>query len=245
MHASLPVCGRSGRERRFRLCFGVWSIGSNAQPVDEDVDKSQNAGLPPGLIVHVAHAHKSTKEVLRADVFADFACRDRPVQQPADGLRQPIERMREELRVFVGSKSERRRHALFRGNELHDRPHPVTECIDGLGLLFQLFGKIGKLLHLAAVHRFEQGFARWEMPVEGADAHTGGARDGFEAGLRTAGAENRLCRLEDALAIPSGISARLSCPLFQLLQPTVQFRPLEKRRHPPYMAIRATFIHNT
>jgi hypothetical protein len=33
--------------------------------------------------------------------------------------------------------------------------------------------------------------------------------------------------------------------LFQLLQPTVQFRPLEKRRHPPYMATRAKFIHST
>src|SRR3981189_2280146 len=75
------------------LCFGAWSIGSNAQPVDEDIDKSQNACLPARLIVHVAHAHEGTKDVFRADVVADFACRDSSVQQHADGSRQPIERI--------------------------------------------------------------------------------------------------------------------------------------------------------
>jgi hypothetical protein len=42
------------------------------------------------------------------------------------------------------------------------------------------------------------------------DAHAGGARDGFEARFRAAGAENRLGRLKDTLAIASGIGARLS-----------------------------------
>ena len=118
------------------LCSGARSVGSNAQPVDEDVDKSQNACLPARLIVHVAHAHKGTKQVFRGDVVADFACRDSSVQQPADGARQLLERIGEEFRVFVGRQREGCRHAFFCGNELHVRAHPVTECIDGLRLLF-------------------------------------------------------------------------------------------------------------
>ncbi len=64
---------------------------SVAQPVDENVDQTQHALLPAGLVVHVAHAHEGTNEVLRADVVADLARRDRAVQQPADGPRQLIE----------------------------------------------------------------------------------------------------------------------------------------------------------
>jgi hypothetical protein len=54
------------------------------------------------------------------------------------------------------------------------------------------------------------------MPVEGADAHTGGSRNGFEAGLRTTSTENGICCLEDTLAIPNGIGARLSRTLLRL-----------------------------
>ena len=91
----------------------------------------------------------------------------------------------------------------------------MTERLDRLRLLFQLLGQIGKLLHFAAVHRFEQGFAGGEMPVEGADAHTGCARDGLEAGLGTTGAENLFCRLKHALAVPNRIGARLSRPFLR------------------------------
>jgi DNA-binding CsgD family transcriptional regulator len=63
---------------------GQWPQVSarNAKPVDEDVDQAQHAGLPARLIVHVAHAHKGTQQVFRADVVADFAGRDSAVQQP-------------------------------------------------------------------------------------------------------------------------------------------------------------------
>ena len=65
---------------------------SDAQPVDEDVDKAQDAGLPARLIMHVAHAYEGTEQVLWRNVIADFAGRDRTVQQRADGPRQAVER---------------------------------------------------------------------------------------------------------------------------------------------------------
>jgi hypothetical protein len=65
-------------------------------------------------------------------------------------------------------------------------------------------------LYFAAVHRFEQGFARGEMPVKRADTHSGSLRDGFEASLWTASTEDHFCRLEDPLAIPNSIGAWLS-----------------------------------
>ena len=55
-----PAVSQSGSpsSRRFlRFCLGAGFVGPNAQPVDEDVDETQDAGLPARLIVHVAHAH--------------------------------------------------------------------------------------------------------------------------------------------------------------------------------------------
>ncbi len=166
--------------------------------------------------MHVAHPNKCTKEIFRADVVADFARRDRSVQQSSDRPRQPIERICEKFRVFVRSKRKRCRHSLFRGNEPYIRAHPLPQRLDRLRLLFQLFGQIGKLLHFATVHRFEQGFARGEMPVEGADADPGSSGYGFEARLRTPGTENRFGGLKHALAVPNRVGARLSRPIFQL-----------------------------
>jgi hypothetical protein len=78
------------------------------------------------------------------------------------------------------------------------------------------------VLNFAAVHRFEQGFARGEMPVKGADAHAGGPRDCFEAGFRATSAENRFRCLKDPLAIPQSIDALLSRALHRLPHPNVQ-----------------------
>ena len=160
--------------------------------------------------MHIAHAHQRTQDVFRADVVTNLAGRDRPVQKGGDCPSEPIERIGEQFRILVGGQRQRRRHALFCGNEFHIRAQPAPQRVDGLRLLLELFGQIGKLLHLAAVHRLEQRFARGEMPVKRADAHAGGARDRFEACVRAAGAENRLCRLEHTLAIADGIDARLS-----------------------------------
>ena len=87
----------------------------------------------------------------------------------------------------------------------------------GLGLFLQLLGQIGKLLHLAAVHRLEQGLARREMAVKRADADAGGLRDGFEAGIRATGAEHDFRSFENTFAVPHGVGARLSCRLLRLI----------------------------
>ena len=68
------------------LTFG----GSIAQSVDENIHEPKDVLLPAGLVVHVAHAHEGAQQVFRADVAADFAGRDRAVQQRADRSRQPI-----------------------------------------------------------------------------------------------------------------------------------------------------------
>ncbi len=68
--------------------------GPNAQPVNKNIDQPQDTRLPSWLILHVAHAYQSTKEIFGADVIADFSCRDGSVQEPADRLRQLIERKR-------------------------------------------------------------------------------------------------------------------------------------------------------
>ncbi len=81
----------------------------------------------------------------------------------------------------------------------------------GRDVLFtQLFGQIAKVLDFAAIDRLEQGFTRWEMPIQGADAYAGGSGNGFQARLGATGTENHLGRLDYTLVIANGVGTGLS-----------------------------------
>ena len=161
----------------------------------------------------------------------------RPSNSPTARV-EPMEEVRDEFQVFVDGKCERCRHALFGGDELHNRAHPLTQRVDGLRFLFQLLGQVCKLLHLVTIDGLEQGFARWEMPVEGANSDPGRARDSFQAGVRATGTEYGVptSRIRSRLRIASARRVRVAFSFANGLIPIVQFQPLEKRRSPPYMA---------
>ncbi len=62
-------------------------VGLHAKAIDEDVDQPQDALLPTGLVVDVAHADEGPQKVFRADITAHLARRHGAIQQGADGLR--------------------------------------------------------------------------------------------------------------------------------------------------------------
>jgi len=103
----------------------------------------------------------------------------------------------------------------------------------------QLFGQIDQLLHFAAVHRFEQCFARGKMPIEACRMPTpAAARDGFEAGFWPTGTEHSFL-LPQEPARGSELRRRVA---FAFLFRIASYRPsnldpLEKRRMPPYIAL--------
>ncbi len=220
------------------MLLGAAILALNAQPIDEDIEKAEHARLPSGLVVQVAHADKGPEQVFRADVVADLSGRDRPLQQAANGQRQSIEGMREELGVLVGSESERRRHALLGGDKVDVGTHPVAERLDGFCLVLQFVGQIRQLLHLAAVDGLEQGLARGEVAVECPDTDTGQSGDGLKACLRAAGAEDGFGGLQHPLAVADGVDARFPRGLlYGRFAAGWHGPPLEKRRMPPYLPV--------
>ena len=60
------------------------------------------------------------QQIFRADVSADFAGRDRLVQQQADRPRQAVGRIGYKVRVLCDGKRERFGHASFCGNKFDD-----------------------------------------------------------------------------------------------------------------------------
>jgi len=92
--------------------------------------------------------------------------------------------------------------------------HPSTQRLNRPLLFLQSFGEIGQLLDLVAVNSLEQGFARGKMAVKGAYPDPRLARDGFEARFRSTGAEHDPCGLEQTVAVPQRVGARLSCRAF-------------------------------
>ena len=103
--------------------------------------------------------------------------------------------------------------------------------LDRRRLALQLFRKLAELLHLASIDRLEQGLARGEVAVEGADANPGASRHRFEARIPAAGAEDRFRRLQHALAVAHRVDAGLARRLYRgfshisLISPSL---PLEK-----------------
>ena len=75
-----------------------------------------------------------------------------------------------------------------------------------------------------------------------------GARYGFQARIRAAGAEHGVRCFKHALAVPHGVGARLSCRLARFLDAGRQFRapwfsdaaPLKSGGRPPYLPDRST-----
>ena len=80
----------------------------------------------------------------------------------------------------------------------------------GAGVGTERLGQIGQVIHFAAIHRLEQRLAGREVPVQRADADAGPLRHRLQAGIRAAGAEHRLRRLEHTLAVAQRVRARPS-----------------------------------
>jgi hypothetical protein len=72
-----------------------------------------------------------------------------------------------------------------------------------------LFGEFAEQIHLMAVDGLEQGFARWKVPIESADADACRFGDGFKTAA--AGAEDQRRGLQQLFAVAGRIGARLSC----------------------------------
>ena len=155
--------------------------------------------------MQVAHADQGPQQVLGADVGADHAGRNGPVEQPADRLCQTFERMGVQIRRTVNRELQRSHHAFLGRDELDIGAKPAPQCLERIGLLPQLLREIAELLHLTTVDRLEQGFARRKVTVERADPHAGTFRHRLQARFRAAGAEHRLRSLQQPFTIANGI----------------------------------------
>ena len=61
------------------------------QAVNEDIDQAENARLPAGLILHVAHADKGAEEIFGTDVGAYLSSGNGAVEQDGGRFRQPVQ----------------------------------------------------------------------------------------------------------------------------------------------------------
>src|SRR5580698_8791229 len=122
---------------------------------------------------------------------------------------------------------------------------PVSQRLNRRGLFLKLFCELRELLYFVPIDRLEQSFARGEVSVERSDSDSGALRHRFEACVGPSSAENRLRRIQYALAIANRIGTRPAGRFNQWclhisVPPVVQTEPtssclLTKRRVPPYI----------
>ena len=71
------------------ICFA--DLYWKTKTIDEDIDQAENARLPAGLILHVAHADEGAEEIFGTDVGAYLSSGNGAVQQNAGRFRQPVQ----------------------------------------------------------------------------------------------------------------------------------------------------------
>jgi len=100
---------------------------------------------------------------------------------------------------------------FFVATNLTRRVHPLTERLDRAGLCLQSFGQERRVAGPHGDRRHRTGASRvGKWRYSSADADAGRFRNGFEARLRTAGAEHSSCRLEHALAVAQRVGTWFS-----------------------------------
>ena len=161
---------------------------------------------------------RARAEAPRADVGAHVARCDSAVQQRANGLRQPIERIGVELRSAVHGERQRRDMPFFVATSSTLDVKPAPKASTGAVSAASCSRQLAELIHLATINCLEQGLARREVAIERPDADPGRPRDGLEARVRSARAEHGLRGLEQPLAITHRVRAGPPRPLLWIFR---------------------------
>jgi hypothetical protein len=103
-------------------------------------------------------------------------------------------------------RGDRLHQGAVRGLQLGPAPEHRVERLPGIGCRLRLERPSREDLELLAGKRLEQRVLGREVPVDGADADLGAARDVLEVRLAALGREHGPGRLEHALAIAARVS---------------------------------------
>ena len=179
-----------------------------AQAVDEDVDETQGGRLPIGFALGVKDADQRSEEVFGRDVGTDRPGRNGAIQQQPRSRRQLCEGIGFQLARPMRDKLKSLDQAFLGCGQANVGVKPAPQRADRVGLERELSGKLAEMIDLMTVDGLEQRLARWEMPVQRADADASMSSDRLKACLRASGTEDRGRGIEQALPVADRIRPR-------------------------------------
>ena len=219
-----------------------------AQPIHEDVDQAPGARLPACAGIEMGEAGERAQHVGVIGVRANFASSSSALHHSRHRVGDPSARGCVELRRAADHRLEGRRDDFLGRDIVDEQPHPGMQRLARRQCLGEAIRRIGQLLDLPAIDRFDDRVASWKVPVESADPDAGPPRDLLQADVGSGASEGRLRRPKQPVAVTQRVGARLPHALRPLIlgAPDVgaadfapwrgrsPLLPLAKRREPPY-----------
>jgi hypothetical protein len=181
-----------------------------AKPIHEDIDQAARARLPARAGAEMGEAGERAQEIGGIGVGANFACGSGAFHHRRHRIGDPRARGRIELRRAAHHRLEGGRDHSFGRDIVDKQPHPGVQRFARRQRRSEAICRIGQLLDLPAVDRFDYRLAGRKVTVESADADAGAPRDLVQADVGPGAGERQLGRLEQPVAIAQRVGARLA-----------------------------------
>ena len=158
----------------------------------------------------MGHPDQRSKQVEGYEIVAYVAALDGALHQRINRSLNQTARTLEELRRTAYQAIQRRSNDLLRRNVVNEQQHPGSQCLNRGHRLGKFAFCRGQLFHFTPIDRFDQGVSRGKVTIQSARAHFRLFGNVVQAGVRTKTGKRLLRRLQNALAVPLRIRARLS-----------------------------------
>ena len=158
----------------------------------------------------MGHPDQRSKQVEGYEIVAYVAALDGALHQRINRALDQTARALEELRRASDETIQCGGYDLLRRNVVNEQQHPGSQCLNRRHCLGELTLRRSQLFHFTPIDRFDQGVSRGKVTIQSARAHFRLFGNVVQAGVRTKTGKRLLRRLQNALAVPLRIRARLS-----------------------------------
>jgi len=158
----------------------------------------------------MGHPDQRSKQVEGYEIVAYVAALDGALHQRINRSLNQTARTLEELRRTAYQAIQRRSNDLLRRNVVNEQQHPGSQCLNRRHRPGELALGRSQLFHFTPIDRFDQGVSGGKVTVQSSGSNSCLFGNIVQAGVRAKTCKRLLRHLQNTLAVPLRIRARLS-----------------------------------
>lgn len=158
----------------------------------------------------MGHPDQRSKQVEGYEIVAYVAALDGALHQRINRALDQTARALEELRRASDETIQCGGYDLLRRNVVNEQQHPGSQCLNRRHCLGELTLRRSQLFHFTPIDRFDQGVSGGKVTVQSSGSNSCLFGNIVQAGVRAKTCKRLLRHLQNTLAVPLRIRARLS-----------------------------------